>query len=124
MNRFVGRRAAVVQEKPGVTRDRLELDAEWNGRPFVVVDTGGWLGRGDALDAKVTDQAERAVAAADLVLLVVDAAVGVTTEDEDVARVLVRAGRPVLLVANKVDNDDARPTPGSSSPSGSVTRGW
>jgi GTP-binding protein len=105
VNRFVGRRAAVVQEKPGVTRDRLELDCEWNGRAFVVVDTGGWLGRGDALDAKVTKQAERAVAAADLVLLVVDAAVGITTEDDDVARILARSGRPVLLVANKVDND-------------------
>ncbi|HVA04442.1 MAG TPA: ribosome biogenesis GTPase Der [Acidimicrobiales bacterium] len=105
VNRFVGRRAAVVEERPGVTRDRLELDCEWNGRPFVVVDTGGWLGKGDALDAKVTLQAERAVAAADLVLLVVDAVVGVTTEDDDVARVLSRSGRPVLLVANKVDND-------------------
>jgi GTP-binding protein len=105
VNRFVGRRAAVVQEKPGVTRDRLELDCEWNGRPFVVVDTGGWLGRGDTLDAKVTLQAERAVAAADLVLLVVDAAVGVTSEDEDVARLLTRSGRRVMLVANKVDND-------------------
>jgi len=105
VNRFVGRRAAVVEEKPGVTRDRLELEAEWNGRAFVVVDTGGWLGRGDALDAKVAGQAERAVAAADLVLLVVDTAVGVTTEDEDVARVLMRAGRPVLVVANKVDNE-------------------
>jgi len=105
VNRFVGRRAAVVQEKPGVTRDRLELDCEWNGRAFVVVDTGGWLGRGDDLDAKVTEQAERAVATADLVLLVVDAAVGVTTEDDDVARLLSRSGRPVLLVANKVDND-------------------
>ena len=105
VNRFVGRRAAVVQEKPGVTRDRLELDAEWNGRPFVVMDTGGWLSRGDALDAKVTEQAQRAVAAADLVLMVVDAAVGVTTEDGDVARLLARSGRPVLLVANKVDNE-------------------
>ncbi|HTZ07956.1 MAG TPA: ribosome biogenesis GTPase Der [Acidimicrobiales bacterium] len=105
VNRVVGRRAAVVEEKPGVTRDRLELQAEWNGRPFVVVDTGGWLGRGDALDAKVAGQAERAVAGADVVLLVVDAAVGVTTEDEDVARVVRRAGAPVVLVANKVDND-------------------
>ena len=61
VNRFVGRRAAVVEEKPGVTRDRLELEAEWNGRPFVVVDTGGWTGRGDELDAKVAGQAERAV---------------------------------------------------------------
>lgn len=105
VNRFVGRRAAVVQEKPGVTRDRLELECEWNGRPFMVVDTGGWLGKGDTLDAKVTKQAERAVASADVVLLVVDAAVGITTEDDDVARVLSRSGRPVLLVANKVDND-------------------
>jgi len=105
VNRFVGRRVAVVQEKPGVTRDRLELDAEWNGRSFVVVDTGGWLGRGDTLDAKVAEQAERAVDAADVVLLVVDAAVGITTEDEDVARFLVRSGRPVMLVVNKVDND-------------------
>ncbi len=105
VNRFVGRRAAVVEEKPGVTRDRLELEAEWNGRAFTVVDTGGWLGRGDALDAKVAGQAERAVAGADLVLLVVDAAVGVTTEDEDVARVLTRARRPVLVVVNKVDNE-------------------
>ena len=105
VNRFVGRRAAVVQEKPGVTRDRLELACEWNGRSFTVVDTGGWLGRGDALDAKVTKQAERAVAAADVVLLVVDAAVGVTTEDADVARLLTRSGRRVLLVANKVDNE-------------------
>jgi len=105
VNRFVGRRAAVVQEKPGVTRDRLELEAEWNGRPFVVMDTGGWLSRGDTLDAKVTDQAERAVAAADLVLMVVDAAVGITTEDAEVARLLTRSGRRVLLVANKVDND-------------------
>ncbi|MGA2522386.1 MAG: ribosome biogenesis GTPase Der, partial [Acidimicrobiales bacterium] len=105
VNRFVGRRAAVVQEKPGVTRDRLELEAEWSGRSFVVVDTGGWLGRGDELDTKVAGQAERAVASADVVLLVVDAAVGITTEDEDVARVLARAGRPTLVVVNKVDNE-------------------
>jgi len=105
VNRIVGRRAAVVQEKPGVTRDRLELEAEWNGRPFVVVDTGGWLGRGDTLDAKVAGQAERALAGAQLVLLVVDATVGVTVEDEDVARVVRRGGAPVLLVANKVDNE-------------------
>ncbi|HUY63080.1 MAG TPA: ribosome biogenesis GTPase Der [Acidimicrobiales bacterium] len=105
VNRIVGRRIAVVQELPGVTRDRLELDAEWNGRPFTVVDTGGWLGRGDALDAKVTAQAERAMRSADLVVQVVDVAVGVTVEDEEVARLLRRSGRPVLLVVNKVDNE-------------------
>jgi GTPase len=104
-NRIVGRRAAVVEEKPGVTRDRIELEAEWNGRAFVVVDTGGWSRGGDVLDAKVTDQAGRAVAHADLILHVVDAVVGITPEDEDVARILLRSGRPVLLVANKVDNE-------------------
>jgi len=105
VNRFLGRRVTVVQEQPGVTRDRVELDAEWNGRVFTVVDTGGWQLGGDALDAKVTDQARRAVSGADLVLQVVDASVGVTNEDDDVARVLQRAGVPVLLVANKVDNE-------------------
>jgi GTP-binding protein len=105
VNRIVGRRAAVVEERPGVTRDRLELEAEWNGRDFVVVDTGGWLGGGDDLDAKVARQAETAVAGADLVIQVVDVAVGVTTEDEDIARLLRRSARTVMLVANKVDND-------------------
>ena len=105
VNRIVGRRVAVVEEKPGVTRDRLELEAEWNGRPFTVVDTGGWLARGDDLDAKVTAQAERAMAEADLVLQVVDVTVGVTAEDEEVARRIRRSARPAMLVANKVDNE-------------------
>jgi len=104
VNRFVGRRAAVVEERPGVTRDRLELDAQWNGKRFRIVDTGGWLGGGDALDTKVAVQARRAIEAADLVLVVVDVTVGVTTEDEDVARLVKRAGVPSMLVANKVDN--------------------
>ncbi|MHB8439062.1 MAG: ribosome biogenesis GTPase Der [Acidimicrobiales bacterium] len=106
VNRIVGRRAAVVEERPGVTRDRLELEAEWNGRRFTVVDTGGWAGRGDDLDAKVTAQSERAVESADLVIQVVDVTVGVTVEDEDVARLVRRAGRQVLLVVNKVDNTE------------------
>jgi len=105
VNRIVGRRAAVVEERPGVTRDRLELEAEWNGQNFVVVDTGGWLGGGDDLDAKVARQAETAVTGADIVIQVVDVAVGVTTEDEDIARLLRRSARTVMLVANKVDNE-------------------
>ena len=105
VNRLVGRRATVVEERPGVTRDRVSLEAEWNGRPFTVVDTGGWLQRGDELDAKVSAQAERAMAEADLVLLVVDVAVGITVEDEEVARRVRRSGRPALVVVNKVDND-------------------
>ena len=93
--------------------------------PFIVVDTGGWLGGGDALDAKVADQAERAVAAADLVLHVVDAAVGVTTEDEDVARRLHALRPPVLLVANKVDNDRREADGlGVRVPRARATRGW
>ncbi len=104
VNRIVGRRAAVVEERPGVTRDRKELDAEWCGRPFTVVDTGGWLATDDALDAQVSAQAERAVAEAHLVLLVVDGTVGLVDEDVAFARVLKRSGRPVRVVVNKVDS--------------------
>ncbi len=104
VNRIVGRRAAVVEERPGVTRDRKELDAEWGGQPLTVVDTGGWLSAGDLLDAQVTAQAGRAVAQADLVLLVIDVTVGVVDEDMAVARFLKRSGRPVRVVVNKVDS--------------------
>jgi GTP-binding protein len=104
VNRFVGRRAAVTEERPGVTRDRLELEAEWAGRNFKVVDTGGWIERGEELDAKVSAQAERAISEADVILFVVDSTVGVTTDDEAFARRLRRVKRPVLVVANKVDN--------------------
>lgn len=105
VNRIVGRRVSVVEERPGVTRDRLALDAEWNGRTFTVVDTGGWLGRGDDLDAKVSAQTDKALVQADLVLLVFDVTVGVTVEDEELARRIQRSGRPAILVANKVDNE-------------------
>jgi GTP-binding protein len=104
VNRIVGRRAAVVEEQPGVTRDRKELEAEWCGRAFTVVDTGGWLSSDDPLDAQVSAQAERAIAEADVVLLVVDVTVGLIDEDLDVARVLKRSGRPVRVVVNKVDS--------------------
>lgn len=108
-NRVVGHRAAIVQESPGVTRDRKVLEADWNGVPFAVVDTGGWSSARDDLAGKVSDQAERAVGEADLVLLVVDAAVGVTVEDEEVAKLLKRSRIPVLVVANKVDSPDREP---------------
>ena len=104
VNRIVGRRAAVVEERPGVTRDRKELEAEWCGRAFTVVDTGGWLASDDPLDAQVSAQAERAMAEADVVLLVVDVTVGLIDEDLAVARVLKRSGRPVRVVVNKVDS--------------------
>jgi GTP-binding protein len=105
VNRIVGRREAIVEQRSGVTRDRKLLDAEWAGREFTVVDTGGWLAGGDALDRSVSSQAERAVADAAVVLLVVDAAVGVTEDDARVAARLRRLGRPTLVVANKVDGD-------------------
>jgi GTPase len=105
VNRILGRREAVVQDKPGVTRDRVAYDAMWNGRRFTVVDTGGWDPKADGLQASVTAQAELAMQTADAVLLVVDASVGATTTDEAAARVLRRSDKPVLLAANKVDDD-------------------
>ena len=105
VNRIVGRRAAVVEERPGVTRDRKELDAEWCGHRFTIVDTGGWLSTDDPLDAQVSAQSERAIAEADVILFVVDVTVGLTDEDLAVARVLKKSGRPVRVVVNKVDSD-------------------
>jgi GTP-binding protein len=105
VNRIVGKRVAIVEERPGVTRDRKELEADWRGRRFTIVDTGGWMAAGDGLDAKVSDQAERAIKGADVVLFVADATVGITEEDDQVAAVLRRAKRPVVVVVNKVDSE-------------------
>ena len=104
VNRIIGRREAVVEDVPGVTRDRVAYDALWAGRAFTIVDTGGWESHTGGLAGRVTEQAKLAVATADAVVFVVDATVGATTGDEEVARVLRRANRPVVLVANKVDD--------------------
>jgi GTP-binding protein len=105
INRIVGSRVTIVEEKPGVTRDRKEVDAEWQGVPFSLVDTGGWLPRGSDLDAKVSRQSERAIREADAVLLVVDAITGVTEEDSRIAEVVRRLAKGKVLVAvNKVDD--------------------
>lgn len=104
-NRFVGEQAAIVEDRPGITRDRKELTVEWLGRSFLLVDTGGWMPKGSELDAKVSRQVEKAVRAADLVLFVVDGSVGVTDDDEAIATWLRRSDVPVLLVVNKADND-------------------
>jgi GTP-binding protein len=109
VNRILGSRQAVVEDVPGVTRDRVTYDALWNGRAFTLVDTGGWepsVEGTESLAARVAGQARVAVDAADVVLFVVDATVGVTDADEAVANVLRRAGKPVVVAANKVD--DAR----------------
>ena len=104
VNRMIGRRAAVVQDVPGVTRDRVSYDATWNGRQFVLVDTGGWAPDAKGMAARVTEQAELAVAAADAVVFVVDAMLGPQDSDEAVVKVLRRSGKPVVLAANKVDD--------------------
>ena len=104
-NRIVGERAAIVEDRPGVTRDRNQRSAEWLGHTFEIVDTGGWLPGGDELDEKVSRQVEAAVKEADLVLFMVDASVGVTDEDQRVAEWLRTSCVPVMVIANKADND-------------------
>ena len=104
VNRILGRREAVVQDTPGVTRDRVSYDAEWGGREFVLVDTGGWVSDATGMAASIAEQAETAIQLADAVIFVVDATVGTTNEDEAVVKVLRRAKKPVVLAANKVDD--------------------
>lgn len=104
VNRLIGRREAVVEDVPGVTRDRVTYDAEWNGKRFHVMDTGGWDRKATGLAGSIATQAERAVADADAVAFVVDATVGPTSADEAVVEVLRRSGKPVLLIANKADD--------------------
>jgi len=105
VNRIVGARVTIVEEKPGVTRDRKEVDAEWQGVPFTLVDTGGWMPGGDSLDAKVSRQSEQAIRDADAVIMVMDAITGVTEEDSRVAEIIRSLARgKVLLVVNKVDD--------------------
>ena len=104
-NRFVGGQVAIVEDRPGITRDRKTHDANWLGREFSVTDTGGWMPGGSELDEKVSRQVEAAVKSADLVLFVVDASIGATDDDERIATWLRRTGRPVLVVANKADNE-------------------
>lgn len=104
VNRILGRREAVVQDVPGVTRDRVSYDANWNGREFVLVDTGGWVSDAQGMAQQIAEQAEMAIQLADAVLFVVDATVGTLDEDEAVVRVLRRSKKPVVLAANKVDD--------------------
>ncbi len=109
VNRILGRREAVVQDVPGVTRDRIAYDALWGGRRFTLVDTGGWEPDARGLQARVSEQAEQAVATADLVLFVVDGQTGATETDLVVARTLRRSTRPVVLAVTKVDDERAEP---------------
>ena len=105
VNRILGRRAAVVQDQPGVTRDRVSYPANWAGKDFTLVDTGGWDATVKGLDKEVALQAELAIEMADAVLFVVDASVGVADSDERLIRLLRRSGKPVVLAANKIDSE-------------------
>jgi len=105
VNRIIGRREAVVQDIPGVTRDRVSYDALWRGRKFTVVDTGGWEPDADGLQGAVAAQAERAMLTTDAVMVVVDGSVGATATEEAMAKVLRRSRRPVILAVNKVDDE-------------------
>ncbi|MEX0864362.1 MAG: ribosome biogenesis GTPase Der [Acidimicrobiia bacterium] len=105
VNRIIGSRTAVVEEMPGVTRDRRHFDADWSGRQFMLVDTGGWeVKPDDDLSMSIRRQAEAAVSGADVVLFVVDATTEITDDDTGVVSILRKSGVPVVLVANKVDN--------------------
>ena len=105
VNRILGRREAVVQDVPGVTRDRVSYDALWTGRRFMVQDTGGWEPDAKGLQSLVAEQAAVAMRTADAIIMVVDSTVGATTADEAAARILQRSGKPVFLAANKVDSE-------------------
>ena len=104
-NRVIGEQAAIVEDRPGVTRDRKELESNWLGHRFMLVDTGGWMPGGSELDAKVSRQVEAAVRHADLVIFVVDGSVGATDDDELMAGWLRKSAASVMLVVNKADND-------------------
>ncbi len=109
VNRILGRREAVVEDTPGVTRDRVTYKAEWNDRRFSLVDTGGWEPDARGIDKSVAAQAEVAIELCDVVLFVVDAMVGATSTDEHVVKLLRRSGKPVFLVANKIDDTRQEP---------------
>ncbi|MFM5967984.1 MAG: ribosome biogenesis GTPase Der [Micrococcales bacterium] len=113
VNRILGRREAVVEDKPGVTRDRVSYKADWNGRKFTLVDTGGWEPDAKGIDRSVALQSEIAIELSDAILFVVDANVGPTSTDERVVKLLRASKKPVILVANKVD--DARQEPEAAS---------
>lgn len=108
VNRIIGSRTAVVEERPGVTRDRRQFDADWAGRRFIVVDTGGWeLKPGSGIDESIKQQAEAALSGADVVVFVVDGTTDLSDDDTGVISTLRGTGVPVVLVANKIDSEKA-----------------
>jgi GTP-binding protein len=104
VNRMIGRREAIVEDTPGVTRDRVKYEAEWNGRRFFLVDTGGWEVKPEGISEKITAGAEAAIAEADLIMFVIDAQIGALDEDQSLVTLLRKSNKKVILVANKIDN--------------------
>ena len=104
VNRMIGRREAIVEDTPGVTRDRVKYEAEWNGRRFFLVDTGGWEVKPEGISEKITAGAEAAIAEADLIMFVIDAQIGALDEDQSLVNLLRKSNKKVILVANKIDN--------------------
>ena len=105
INRFIGRREAIVEDTPGVTRDRVQYECEWGGRRFIVMDTGGWESKPDGISVAISAGAELAMEEADILAFVVDAQVGALDEDDVMVQELRKAKKPTLLIANKVDGD-------------------
>jgi len=103
-NRIVGERISIVEDKPGITRDRIYGSSEWLGRPFSIIDTGGIESGGDELLQSIRMQAEFAIAEADAIIFLTDAKAGLTPADREVAELLYRSGKPVVVAVNKVDN--------------------
>ena len=106
INRFIGRREAIVEDTPGVTRDRVQYECEWGGRRFIVMDTGGWESRPDGISVAISAGAELAMEEADILAFVVDAQVGALDEDDVMVQELRKAKKPTILIANKVDGDN------------------
>lgn len=106
INRFIGRREAIVEDTPGVTRDRVQYECEWAGRRFIVMDTGGWESKPDGISVQVSASAELAMQEADVLCFVVDAQVGALDEDDILVQELRKAKKPTILIANKVDGDN------------------
>ena len=105
INRFIGSREAIIEDNPGVTRDRVSYEAEWNGRRFVITDTGGWEATPEGIAVKITAAAEDAIAQCDMVIFVVDGQVGAVDDDDALVTVLRKSKKKVMLVANKIDNE-------------------
>ena len=105
VNRILGSREAIIEDTPGVTRDRVRYEAEWNGKRFCLIDTGGWLPSGEGIEIKIADAAAASIYDADLILLVVDAKVGIQSDDLALVELLRKSNRKVLLIGNKVDSE-------------------